>query len=166
MRRRHADIRYLNSMCAVYLTAFPMVMKETRSSIVLIRIAKNMRKAAGDVKYWAQIEDERQSLRKLIYISCTRPICMRVISSPSLNLSDACYTDLMCSEPIIISISVRCLSTVLSVHTSYQQLIAVDRVSLGNYLLSNRVTFPYRFYHYASGLILHLFARQIHWGNI
>lgn len=74
-------------ICAVYLIAFPVVLKETRSSIILTRIAKNMRKETGDVRYRAQIEDERPSLRSLVYISCTRPIYLMVL------------------EPIIISIS-------------------------------------------------------------
>jgi hypothetical protein len=91
-RCRRADIRYLNSICAVYLIVFPIVLKETRPSIILTRIAKNMRKETGDVRYRAQIEDERPSLRNLVYISCTRPICTWIISSPSFNLSDVCLS--------------------------------------------------------------------------
>lgn len=71
----------------------------------------------------------------------------------------------MCLEPIIIIISVRRLSIILML-ISLTPYIAVDRVSLGNHLLFNRVTFPYCFGHYASELTLHLFALQIHWGHI
>ena len=53
----------------------PIFMKETRSSVLLTRLAKKMRKETGDNRYRARIEDERASLRTLIYISCTRPIC-------------------------------------------------------------------------------------------
>lgn len=151
-------------MCAVYLIVFPTVMKETRSSIILIHIAENMRKVTGDVKYSAQIEDERQSLSQLIYISCTRPICTCVIPSPSFDLSDVCNTDLMCLESIIISISVRCLSAVFSVHTSHRWLIVMDRVSLGNHLLFNRVSF--HVVDITSQLILHPSALQIHWRRV
>ena len=69
------QLEYLDSICAVYLIAAPIVLKETRTSILLARIAKNKRKETGDNRYRAQIEDERPSLRSLIYLSCTRPIC-------------------------------------------------------------------------------------------
>jgi len=49
-------------------------MKETRSSIILTRIAKKIRKETGDHRYRARIEDERMKLTTLIWISCTRPI--------------------------------------------------------------------------------------------
>ncbi|THH08248.1 hypothetical protein EW145_g2823 [Phellinidium pouzarii] len=51
-----------------------VVMKETRSSVLLTRVAKKLRKRTGDNRYRARIEDERSSLRTLIMISCTRPI--------------------------------------------------------------------------------------------
>lgn len=50
-------------------------MKETRSTILLIRLAKKMRKETGDMRYRARAEDEGASLRTLIFISCTRPLC-------------------------------------------------------------------------------------------
>ena len=50
----------------------PFVMKETRSSILLTRIAKKLRKTTGDQRYRAKVEKE--SLGTLIFISCTRPI--------------------------------------------------------------------------------------------
>ena len=49
------------------------VMKETRSSVLLTRLAKKLRKETNDKRYRARIEDERGSLRSLILISCTRP---------------------------------------------------------------------------------------------
>ena len=50
-------------------------MKETRSAVLLTRLAKKLRKETGDSRYRARVEDERASLRTLIYISCTRPLC-------------------------------------------------------------------------------------------
>ncbi|KAJ7936309.1 major facilitator superfamily domain-containing protein, partial [Mycena leptocephala] len=47
---------------------------ETRSSILLTRLAKCIRKETGDRRYRARIEDERTSLASRISISCTRPI--------------------------------------------------------------------------------------------
>jgi len=49
-------------------------MKETRASVLLVKLAKKMRKQTGNLRYRARIEDERASLATLIYISCTRPI--------------------------------------------------------------------------------------------
>lgn len=49
-------------------------MKETRSSVLLTRLAKKLRKDTGDNRYRARIEDERGSLRSLIAVSLTRPI--------------------------------------------------------------------------------------------
>ena len=53
----------------------PIFMKETRSAVLLTRLAKKLRKETGDARYRARVEDERTSLRTLIYISCTRPLC-------------------------------------------------------------------------------------------
>lgn len=49
-------------------------MKETRTAVLLTRLAKKIRKETGDQRYRARIEDERASLKTLIYISCTRPL--------------------------------------------------------------------------------------------
>lgn len=65
----------LSSICGAYLVILLFVMKETRSSILLTRTAKKLRKLTGDHRYRARVEDERASLRTLIWISCTRPVC-------------------------------------------------------------------------------------------
>lgn len=52
-----------------------VIMKETRSSIILMRLAKKARKATGDDRIRARAEDERGRLINLIYVSCTRPLC-------------------------------------------------------------------------------------------
>lgn len=71
----------------VFFCVVPFVMSETRSPVLLTRAAKKIRKETGDQRYRARIEDERASLRELIYISCTRPIY------------------LLCNEPIVMAFS-------------------------------------------------------------
>ncbi|KAF8799274.1 MFS polyamine transporter [Phlegmacium glaucopus] len=73
---------------AVYLLLLPFIMKETRSSIILTRIAKQLRKTTGDHRYRARVEDERASLTALIFVSCTRPVY------------------LMCTELVVASFSI------------------------------------------------------------
>ena len=63
------------SWLGLFLIAAPICMKETRVGVLLTRLAKKMRKETRIHHYRARIEDERASLRTLIYISCTRPIC-------------------------------------------------------------------------------------------
>ncbi|KAI5830150.1 MFS general substrate transporter [Schizophyllum commune Tattone D] len=71
----------------VFFCIVPFVMSETRSPVLLTRLAKKLRRETGDKRYRARIEDERASLRQLIYISCTRPIY------------------LLLTEPIVIAFS-------------------------------------------------------------
>ncbi|KAI0793846.1 MFS general substrate transporter [Fomes fomentarius] len=70
--------RWIQWMHVIWLGVFvigvPICMKETRSGVLLTRLAKRLRKKTGNPHYRARIEDERASLRTLIYISCTRPI--------------------------------------------------------------------------------------------
>ncbi|KAI8985777.1 MFS general substrate transporter [Trametes punicea] len=58
----------------IFVVAVPIFMKETRSGVLLTRLAKKIRKETGNHHYRARVEDERASLRTLIYISCTRPV--------------------------------------------------------------------------------------------
>ncbi|KAK0444803.1 MFS polyamine transporter [Armillaria borealis] len=81
-------IQWIQMMiCGIYIVLVPLIMKETRSSILLTRLAKKIRKETGDKRYRARVEDERASLRTLIFISITRPI------------------HLMLTEPIVASFS-------------------------------------------------------------
>ncbi|KAI1791905.1 MFS general substrate transporter [Ganoderma leucocontextum] len=68
-------------LLGVLLVGMPIFMKETRSAVLLTRLAKKLRKETGDVRYRARVEVERASLRTLIYISCTRPLYL-LISEP------------------------------------------------------------------------------------
>ncbi|KAI0343343.1 MFS general substrate transporter [Trametopsis cervina] len=71
-----------------FSASIPLLMKETRSAVVLTALAKKMRKETGDHRYRARVEDERASLKNLIWISCTRPIY------------------LMTTEPVVASFSI------------------------------------------------------------
>jgi hypothetical protein len=53
-------------------------MVETRTTVLLTRIASKIRRDTGNPRYRARVEDEREDLKHLVYISCTRPICMLV----------------------------------------------------------------------------------------
>jgi hypothetical protein len=64
-----------SSSSGANLVAICLIMKETRSSIILTRLARKQRKETGDNRYRAQVEDEYPGLKTLIYISCTRPLC-------------------------------------------------------------------------------------------
>ena len=49
-------------------------MKETRQSIILRRLAQQMREETGDSRYRARVEETQPTLGELMWISCTRPI--------------------------------------------------------------------------------------------
>ena len=80
-------------------------MRETRSSIILIRIAKKLRKTTGDQRYRARVEDERASLANLIFISCTRPV-RKLTFQFKLRLQTESTLGLMCTELVVASFSV------------------------------------------------------------
>lgn len=63
------------SVTGAYIIAILVIMKETRSGVLLTRLARKLRRETGNQRYRARVEDERGSLRTLIYISLTRPIC-------------------------------------------------------------------------------------------
>ncbi|KAI0321592.1 major facilitator superfamily domain-containing protein [Amylostereum chailletii] len=69
------------------LAAILIFMKETRTTVLLTRYAKKLRKETGETRYRSKAELELPSLKTLLYISCTRP--MRLILT----------------EPVVTSIS-------------------------------------------------------------
>ncbi|KAJ4470182.1 MFS polyamine transporter [Lentinula aciculospora] len=81
-------IQMMQVITGFYLILVPFIMKETRSSIILMRIAQRMRKKTGNSRYRARIEDERVVLSTLIWVSCTRPI------------------HLLTTEPVVASFSI------------------------------------------------------------
>ena len=90
----------------VYLLILPFVMKETRSSIILIKMAKKLRKTTGDHRYRAKVEDELPSLANLILIATTRPVRKLILQSFSLMLRLKYFPGLMCTELVVASFSV------------------------------------------------------------
>lgn len=72
----------------LYVISILICMRETRSAVILTRLARKRRRETGDNRYRARVEDERGSLRALIWISCTRPLY------------------LLLTEPVVISFSV------------------------------------------------------------
>ncbi|KAJ6617044.1 major facilitator superfamily domain-containing protein [Mycena sp. CBHHK59/15] len=62
---------------ALCLVVLLIVMRETRSSVLLSRIAKDMREKEGDSRYFAAGEDEC-NLQGLLAVSCTRPFYLLV----------------------------------------------------------------------------------------
>ena len=82
-------------------------MRETRSTIVLIKIAKKLRKTTGDNRYRARVEDELPSLANLIFIACTRPVRKLKISVRChLNARTKNIPGLMLTELVVASFSV------------------------------------------------------------
>ena len=68
----------------VVLVTLIVFMRETRKSVVLTRIAKNLRKKTGNEQYKARVEIEKQSLKSLLIVSCTRPLCELLSRPPEI----------------------------------------------------------------------------------
>jgi hypothetical protein len=76
------------SAAGVYTLLIPVLMRETRAGVILARMARRNRKETGDTRFRARIEEERINMRTLIWISCSRPICKRILDTP-LSVADA-----------------------------------------------------------------------------
>ncbi|KAG1731631.1 major facilitator superfamily domain-containing protein, partial [Suillus paluster] len=74
----HLGWRWVQWVHVMFAGAFVLdvilVMSETRSSIVLTRIAKDTRKTTGDPRYRSSAEIDKPSMLSLIKTSCTRPM--------------------------------------------------------------------------------------------
>ncbi|KAJ8591033.1 MFS general substrate transporter [Rhizopogon salebrosus TDB-379] len=57
-----------------YFISVVVLMKETRATIVLARLARKKRNETGDHRYQAETEKEKNSLMTLIKTSCMRPM--------------------------------------------------------------------------------------------
>lgn len=68
-------ITILFSFSGVYFVSVLLFMTETRSTVILTRMASRVRKDTGDVRYRARAEENKPSLASIIAISCTRPLC-------------------------------------------------------------------------------------------
>ncbi|OAX38745.1 MFS general substrate transporter, partial [Rhizopogon vinicolor AM-OR11-026] len=90
----HLGWRWVQWVHVMFAGAFVLtvilVFSETRSSIVLARIAKDVRKTTGDPRYQTSAEIDKPNILSLIKTSCTRPLY------------------LLLTEPIVQSFSLWC----------------------------------------------------------
>ncbi|KAF9517781.1 hypothetical protein BS47DRAFT_1290479 [Hydnum rufescens UP504] len=84
---RWINLAILLSTSGAYWLVLYFFMEETRGSVLLIRQVHLLRKESGDNRYRPRIEDERPSLRELIWISCTRPIWLLITEPVVLSFS-------------------------------------------------------------------------------
>lgn len=121
----------VNSVTGVFTILVPFLMKETRSAVVLTRIAKKLRKKTGNHRYRARVEDERASLKTLIWISCTRPVCQYLKTCRAIFHAD-------CVQTLhSLSLSLRASACVSLCHSPYLILMSgtvVDRLCVGHTL--------------------------------
>ncbi|OJA21192.1 hypothetical protein AZE42_01354 [Rhizopogon vesiculosus] len=71
----------------VYFIIVLLFMRETRSTIILIRMARKVRKDTGDGRYRARAEENKPSLASMIWISCTRPLYLLLTEPTVLSFS-------------------------------------------------------------------------------
>ncbi|KDR67702.1 hypothetical protein GALMADRAFT_231873 [Galerina marginata CBS 339.88] len=60
----------------VYFIIMIIMTDETRSSVILDKQARNLRKTTGDARYHSVLSENRSNIREMLYISCTRPISL------------------------------------------------------------------------------------------
>ena len=122
------------------------VMKETRSTIILTRLARKLRKETGNPRYRARAEDERGSLRTLIYISCTRPLCKPETVSDCWTSRLISVLDLLTTEPTVLSFSVSCTTAVYNfLSYRYRRISFADmvRFCMGHFVRDDRIQRPH-----------------------
>jgi len=75
LRTQSCVLTFETRYAGTYVILIPFILHETRSTIVITKIAQRLRKKTGDKRYRARAEDEGVNLKKLIWVSCTRPVC-------------------------------------------------------------------------------------------
>lgn len=60
----------------VYSISMLLIMSETRSTVILARMARQMRKDTGDDRYRTRSEENKPCLMSMIATSCTRPLSL------------------------------------------------------------------------------------------
>jgi hypothetical protein len=100
-----------NRFTGAYFISVVLLMKETRATIVLTRLASKKRKETGDARYQAKAEIEKPNLITLIKISCTRPICQQISPMICTDQLIFYFSDLLLTEPIVQSFSVGSVAT-------------------------------------------------------
>ena len=69
----------------VQLPVMWVVMKETRASVILTRIARRKRKESGEERWRSRTEDDRPPMRELVKLSVFRPMVM-LTTEPIVSL--------------------------------------------------------------------------------
>ncbi|KAJ8581146.1 MFS general substrate transporter [Rhizopogon salebrosus TDB-379] len=112
---------------AAYVLNVALVLYETRCSIILARIAKDIRKATGDPRYRSSFEIDKPSLLSMIKTTLTRPLY------------------LLLTEPIVQSVSCWCGLTwgvvycfLESASTEFQSVYKLNVSQTGLIFLSQR----------------------------
>ncbi|KIJ65186.1 hypothetical protein HYDPIDRAFT_175204 [Hydnomerulius pinastri MD-312] len=77
----------LRSVTGLYLVGLLLFLKETRSDIILSRLAQKLRKEKNDERYRARAEIEKPGLTTLIKISSIRPISLLLTEPTVLSFS-------------------------------------------------------------------------------
>ncbi|KAG2144597.1 major facilitator superfamily domain-containing protein [Suillus clintonianus] len=68
-------IQWIHALISgVYFISALVVMRETRSTVILAQMARQTRKDTRDGRYRARSEENKPSLKSMIAISCTRPL--------------------------------------------------------------------------------------------
>ncbi|KAJ7607992.1 MFS general substrate transporter [Mycena polygramma] len=60
-----------------------IVLKETRTGVLLTRKAKKLRAETGDLRYRSKAEDELPSMKQLLWVSATRPLIL-LLTEPTV----------------------------------------------------------------------------------
>ncbi|OAX31940.1 MFS general substrate transporter [Rhizopogon vinicolor AM-OR11-026] len=68
----------------VYFVSVLLFMTETRSTVILTRMARRVRKDTGDSRYCARAEENKPRLASMIAISCTRPMSL-LLTEPTVQ---------------------------------------------------------------------------------
>ena len=120
------------------------VMKETRSTIILTRLARKLRKETGNPRYRAHAEDERGGLRTLIYISCTRPLCKPETVSDCWIFRLIGVLDLLATEPTVLSFSVSQYPYTIFCYIDIVKFLSdMVRFCMGHSVWDDRIQWPY-----------------------
>lgn len=115
-------------------------MPETRSEVILRQIANAIRKETGDNHYRAPTEMSSNSIRDMIWVSCTRPICQKILFHLVCVFGTySNFIDLLLTEPICMGASVSSLFVVTQTSISDLDILVVDWLRLGSILLHDPV---------------------------
>ncbi|KAJ8581108.1 MFS general substrate transporter [Rhizopogon salebrosus TDB-379] len=71
-------------VCGAYFISVLLFMRETRSTVILTRMARLVRKDTGEGRYRARAEENKPSLASTIAISCTRPFYL-LLTEPTVQ---------------------------------------------------------------------------------